>query len=122
MSAHSTEELQRIYEGRFAGRAEYRQAVWRVLIERVFQPLVRPTDSVLDLGCGYAEFINQVSCGQKFGMDLNPDAAKRLRPDVKCLLQDCSQAWPLPENSLEVVFTSNFFEHLESKEALGQTL
>ena len=30
--------------------------------------------------------------------------------------------WPLPDNSLDIVFTSNFFEHLPNKECLKQTL
>ena len=30
--------------------------------------------------------------------------------------------WPLPDGSLDVVFTSNFFEHLPDKPALGRTL
>jgi SAM-dependent methyltransferase len=38
------------------------------------------------------------------------------------LEQDCSAAWPLPENSLDAVFTSNFFEHLPGKQCLKQTL
>ena len=122
MSVHSPEDLQRIYEARFQARAQYRKAVWRVLIDEFFQPWIRPSDSVLDLGCGYGEFINQVQCGSKFAMDLNPDAPKRVDPGGKVLLQDCSQPWPLPDNSLDVVFTSNFFEHLPEKAALGRTL
>src|SRR5262249_39433524 len=35
---------------------------------------------------------------------------------------DCSAPWPLNQNSLDVVFTSNFFEHLPDKPALGRTL
>jgi SAM-dependent methyltransferase len=122
MSSHSPEDLQRIYESRFRESAEYRKAVWRVLIADFFQPYIQPADTVLDLGCGYGEFINQVTCKAKYAMDLNPDAPKRVSSDVKCLLQDCSTEWPFPDNALNVVFTSNFFEHLPNKEALGRTL
>jgi SAM-dependent methyltransferase len=55
-------------------------------------------------------------------MDLNPDSAARLKPDVKFLYQDCSQRWEIPDHSLDVVFTSNFFEHLPDKTSLGKTL
>lgn len=41
---------------------------------------------------------------------------------VRPLRQDCSQPWPLPENSLDLVFTSNFFEHLPDKDCLKRTL
>jgi SAM-dependent methyltransferase len=122
MTVHSPADLQRIYELRFRATSDYRAAVWRVLISQRFQRYLRPTDAVLDLGCGYGEFINQIRCGSKFAMDLNPDAPNRVAPDVKCLLQDCAAVWPLPDNSLDVVFTSNFFEHLPDKPALGRTL
>jgi SAM-dependent methyltransferase len=122
MTVHSPADLQRIYELRFRATSDYRAAVWRVLISQRFQRYLRPTDAVLDLGCGYGEFINQIRCGSKFAMDLNPDAPNRVAPDVECLLQDCAAVWPLPDNSLDVVFTSNFFEHLPDKPALGRTL
>src|SRR2546423_10381305 len=122
MSVHSPADLQRIYETRFGANAAYRQRIWQVLIGRFFQRYVRTDAAVLDLGCGYGEFINQIQCGSKFAMDLNPDAPGRLATQVKCLLQDCSTRWPLEDNSLDLVFTSNFFEHLPDKASLGRTL
>ncbi len=122
MNAPDSADLQRIYAARFQTNIEYRRAVWRVLISDFFQRLVQPSDSVLDLGSGYGEFISQIDCAQKWAMDLNPDAPKRVGPGVRCVLQDCSAPWGLPDNSLDVVFTSNFFEHLPDKGALGKTL
>jgi len=122
MSANAPADLQRIYEARFQANLDYRRAVWRVLIDDFFQQFVRPTDAVLDLGCGYGEFINQIHCGKRFAMDLNPDMPSRVEPGVQTLLQDCSTDWQLPDNSLDVIFTSNFFEHLPDKAALGRTL
>lgn len=67
---------------------------------------------VLDLGCGYGQFINHIQCGSKFGMDLNPSSASYLNPGVRLLQQDCLQEWDLDFQSLDVVFTGNFFEPL----------
>lgn len=122
MNANAPDDLQRIYEARFRANLDYRRAVWRVLIDDFFQRHVRPTDAVLDLGCGYGEFINQVRCAKKFAMDLNPDMPQRVDKGVQALLQDCSTPWQLPAESLDVVFTSNFFEHLPDKASLGRTL
>jgi len=119
---HSQSDLQRIYQQRFDGKLVYRKAVWRALIGDYFQSFVRPTDSVLDLGAGYGEFITQVTCEKKYAMDLNPDTQERVGTEVTCFLQDCSSTWPLSDNSLDIVFTSNFFEHLPDKQALGRTL
>ncbi len=121
MNSTST-EVQSIYSRRFAANLEYRQKVWRVLTAEFFQSLLKADGSVLDLGCGYGEFINQIAAREKYGMDLNPDSAGRLGPGIRFLKQDCSQPWPLPDNTLDAVFTSNFFEHLPDKIALGLTL
>ena len=107
---------------RFEGNAEYRRAVWGVLTAQFFSRWVRGTATVLDLGCGWGEFINQIPAARKFGMDLNPDSPGKLAKDVTFLEQDCSQPWALPDETLDVVFTSNFFEHLPNKESLGRTL
>jgi SAM-dependent methyltransferase len=56
------------------------------------------------------------------GMDLNPKTRENLSPEVRFLQQDCSMRWPLGDAELDVVFTSNFFEHLPNKTTLGRTL
>jgi SAM-dependent methyltransferase len=119
--AHSSAELLEFYRARFAGRSDYRRRVWAVLSE-FFSRWVSPEAHVLDLGCGWCEFINSVNCRTKFGMDLNPDARRFANPDVRILEQDCSMPWDVAAESLDVVFTSNFLEHLPSKAALQNTL
>jgi SAM-dependent methyltransferase len=116
------EELSAIYSRRFDENQEYRNAVWRIIIGRVFQGYAGPKDSVLDLGCGYGQFINQIQCGQKLAMDLNPRSASFLNPDVRFLQQDCSHRWDVDDASLDLVFTSNFFEHLPTKDSLSATV
>ena len=119
---HNEFDLSRIYAQRFAANLDYRKRVWRVLIDSFFQRYISRNAAVLDLGCGYGEFINQVQAGRKYAMDLNPDAPNYLSKDVEFIRQDCSQSWPVGAGSLDVVFTSNFFEHLPDKAALGRTL
>ena len=122
-SVKDPRELQAIYERRFKEeRVAYRVRLWRTLVASFFQPMIPPGAAVLDLGCGYGEFINHVRCGPRFAMDLNPKAAEHLDPAVKFLFQDCSLRWDLPDQSLDVGFTSNFFEHLPDKLALKLTL
>lgn len=116
------QDLAKIYLRRFVKTAAYRNRVWQVLTKDFFSRWVKAADSVLDLGCGYGEFINNIRAKAKFAMDLNPDAPTRLAADVKFLQQDCAEAWPLPGDSLDAVFTSNFFEHLPDKGALNRTL
>lgn len=118
---HSSEDLQAIYRTRFAGKAIYRQQLWNALSSYFLQWI--PTHgTVLDLGCGYCEFINSVQCDTKFAMDLNPDAFQYADSNVTVLSQDCSERWALEQGQLDAVFTSNFFEHLPNKAALESTL
>lgn len=119
---HSESELATIYDQRFKGRQDYRNRMWRVLVTDFLQTYVPFDGAVLDLGCGYGEFINNILCRTRFGMDMNPDTAKRLSADVQLLQQDCSIAWNLPEASLDVIFSSNFFEHLPNKQVLASIL
>jgi SAM-dependent methyltransferase len=126
MSEHSPVELQaeleQEYQRRFGDRADYRWKVWTLLTRDFFQRYVPEQGSVLELGCGWGEFINQIRAGRKFGMDLNPASRGRLAAGITFLHQDCSQRWPLDEGTLDTIFTSNFFEHLPDKASLGRTL
>lgn len=113
--------LQAQYALRFGGRTAYRGRVWQVLVS-YFNRWIPPDAAVLDVGCGWGEFINAVSARERFGMDLNPESADRLDPRVRFLQQDCSTSWPVGPSTLDVVFSSNFFEHLSDKESLFRTL
>lgn len=119
---HDGAELSAIYRHRFDGNASYRLGVWKILVEEVFQRWIRPDDCVLDLGAGQGEFINQIRATKRFAMDLNPETAGFLHSGVQFLEQDCSMPWTIAPESLDVVFTSNFFEHLPDKSALSRTL
>lgn len=119
---HSPDELRRLYEKRFAGQCEYRNSIWRVLVNNYFAKWIPEDAAVLDLGCGHCEFINNVRSQTRLGMDLNPDSAIYAAPGVRILMQNCSETWALSDDSLDVVFTSNFFEHLPTKHDLRDTL
>ena len=114
-------ELQRIYGARFAGKTDYRTQVWRVLAP-FFCQWFPGTGTVLDLGAGYCEFINNANAQVKYAMDLNPAVNGQAAADVTVLQQDCSAPWPLRTEELDAVFTSNFLEHLPDKAAVSVTL
>jgi SAM-dependent methyltransferase len=111
-----------IYEKRFSGLENYRNRVWKILIEEFFSKWIRSTDHILDLGCGYGEFINNTKCEVRHAMDLNPKTKSLLDKEIIFHQQDCSQSWEIGHNSLDLVFTSNFFEHLPNKESLDRTV
>jgi len=118
----SERNLTQIYENRFSGHENYRKRVWKILIHDFFSKWVKSTDHILDLGCGYGEFINHISCEVRHAMDLNPKTKSLLDKEIIFHQQDCSESWEIGHNSLDLVFTSNFFEHLPNKESLDRTM
>jgi SAM-dependent methyltransferase len=122
LSEYSPQELQQIYENRFRSKHAYRSQVWQILAVDFFSTWVKSGDTILDLGAGYCQFINHISAKKKYAMDLNPDATKEAAAEVDVIQQDCAELWPLPSSSLDVVFSSNFFEHLPTKRDLERTL
>jgi SAM-dependent methyltransferase len=110
-----SECLETIYANRFAGSEARRDQVWQVLTRDFFQRWVRPDAALLDLGAGYCEFVNNIRAARKYALDLNPACAAKAASGVVVLSQDVTRPWALPSDSLDVIFTSNFFEHLPSK-------
>jgi len=100
---------------------EYGTRVWKVLVP-FFARWYPQSGSILDLGAGYCEFINNADASVRYAMDLNPEIQKRAAPGVTVLQQDCSLSWPIPEEHLDAVFTSNFLEHLPDKNAVKTVL
>lgn len=109
-------DLKHLYDFRFseAGTAK-RRAVWRVLCESYFQKLIAPDATILDLACGYGEFINQIRAKRKFAVDLNQDSPARLNKDITFVPTSALDLSSLPQGEFDVVFTSNFLEHFHSK-------
>jgi SAM-dependent methyltransferase len=117
------QELAALYRQRFPDEELARKAaIWKVLCERYFQRYVESGDTVVDLACGYGEFINHISARRKIAIDLNPDAARYLAGEVQFELSPASSVGELLGGEADVVFTSNFLEHLPDKAALENLL
>ena len=112
------QDLSELYRRRFAGELERRRRIWEVLCRDFFDRFIAPDAVVLDLACGYGEFLNATRGARKIGVDLNPDARQYLQANIEFHNRSCADLEFLADESLDVVFESNFFEHLPSKEVL----
>lgn len=110
------------YRRRFEAEQADRMAVWRVLIDAWFGRYLVDVKAVLDLGCGWGSFVGQVDVPERYGIDLNPDVRARLDSGVELFTQSADTPWPLDDESLDLVFTSNFLEHLPSRDAITAAL
>jgi len=118
----SGDQLSRLYRERFTPRElRFKVEMWKIFCEEFFQRYIEPTDTVVDLGAGTCEFINAIECGDKLAVDLNPDIERNVH-DGKAVIAASNSMPQIPSRSVDVVFTSNFFEHLPNKVELVSTL
>jgi SAM-dependent methyltransferase len=104
--------LQTLYANRFGAESEQRQDLWQVLCRDFFQKWVDPAATVLDLGAGHCEFINNIRAARRVAVDLNPDVDRYAGPDVETFVGHIDRLEPVKDDSVDVVFVSNIFEHL----------
>ncbi len=116
--------LQQLYAARFP-EAERRARVvlWKTLCDSFFARYVTPQSTVLDMGAGYCDFINQIRASRRIAIDLNPETADAAQPDVEV------HSVALPEldsvveaESVDLAFASNVFEHLRNPDDLLRVL
>jgi SAM-dependent methyltransferase len=116
-------DLSAIYRKRFDHRdLDNKRVLWDVLVSDFFQKYVPTDGTVVDLGAGNCEFANAVRAGRRIAVDLNPDPAALAEDGVEVLTTRSDALDALDDASVDVVFTSNFFEHLPTKADLMTTL
>lgn len=117
------ERLDKLYRHRFedSDRAA-KDEVWRVLCEHFFSNYVNPSDTVLDVGAGYCEFINHIRAGRKIAVDANPELKAFAGPGVEAHERRAEQLDFLESGTVDVAFSSNFFEHLPDKATLTKVV
>lgn len=116
------QDVNKLYEKRFGGELRKRNELWKVLCESFFQRYVGEKDVVLDIGAGYCEFINNIKCGKKYAVDLNEDTKRAAAPDVSVFTHSSVDMPSLDSSSVDVVFMSNFIEHLKTRDDVLKTL
>lgn len=113
--------LQKIYQRRFEIEIEFRKKMWQVLCCNFFQKFIPLDAVVLEIAAGYCEFINNIKAKRKIALDLNPDVKKYAKEEVEVIQSSSIDMNKIKDNSCDVVFVSNFFEHL-TKEDIIKTI
>lgn len=123
MTQNESAVLQSLYQSRFDEAEQVaKERIWQVLCREFFSRYVRPEDTVVDIGAGYCEFINNIQCKSKVAVDMNPDVRLRAASDVRVINESCTAIASLPDASADCVFMSNFLEHLPDKGVVLDTL
>ena len=104
--------VQAIYRRRFTPDLAFRDEMWRILTAEFFQQFIPPDSTVLEVGAGYCEFINHIQAARKIAVDMNEDTFHYAR-DAEVIITSSTDLSAIPSKSVDIVFVSNFFEHLE---------
>lgn len=130
-SHHSEEGLGKehvIYGQRFSvAEDSVRRATWEVLVRDFFQPYVK-TDAVLvDLGAGDGNFIKNIKAKRRIAVDMGSHVQALKGEGIEVVqaqateLSKCMADMNLA-GAVDVVFMSNFLEHLPSKKIVLDVL
>lgn len=95
---------------------ERRKVLWSVLVEDYFSKFISTNSTVLELGAGYCDFINEVKAEKKIAIDQWSEMIKYADESVECIVGDITDLSGISNGSLDFVFASNIFEHISQDE------
>jgi SAM-dependent methyltransferase len=97
--------------------------LWKVLCDAFLARYVPTDGTVLDIGAGYCNFINNVRAVRRIAIDVNPETVRRAAPGVEVHLVPLERVGTvLDPESIDLVFASNVFEHLRGPDVLLEVL
>ena len=112
-------DVRNIYHRRFTPDLAFRKKMWEVLCRDFFQRFVKPDSTVLEIGAGYCEFINNIHAAHKIAVDINSDLPHHASSEVKAIVCSADKMVSVPDGSVDLVFASNFLEHLTRDEIVS---
>ena len=89
-----------------------REIVWKALWRYHFCRIVPADACVLDIGCGYGDFINHAVARRRIALDAWPGFSQYLDAGVEALVGDVTELARLADHAVDFAFASNLFEHL----------
>src|SRR5207245_830083 len=85
------------------------------------QAEVPTAGTVLELGAGYCDFINNIRAARKLAVDVSATVRQSVATGIEAHVGSCTRLAFATDESVDAVFASNLFEHLEVAE-LRETL
>lgn len=95
---------------------ERRKVLWSVLVEDYFSNFISTNSTVLELGAGYCDFINEVNAEKKIAIDQWPEMSKYADKSVECIIGDVTDLSDISDATIDFVFASNIFEHISQND------
>ncbi|MCX5712790.1 MAG: class I SAM-dependent methyltransferase [Candidatus Omnitrophica bacterium] len=115
--------IENLYSQRFnENELRCKNELWKILCQDYLKKYIPIDSAVLDLGAGYCEFINNIGCKSKIAVDINPDMRNHAASGVQAIIASCTDLKGVSDNSVDIVFSSEFFEHLKNTDELFAAL
>ncbi len=112
-----------IYLRRFCAQEEHlRGATWAILVKDFFQKYISPSDTVVDIGAGDGLFLKNIQAKRKIAVDISAHALELKNFGCEVLQVPATEISSLFPDQADVVFMSNFLEHLPTKRVLLEVL
>ena len=112
------------FENYFRARFLYdprRDLVWKEVCDFLQNKYIPEDTTILDLGAGYCNFINNIRGKTKYAVDSFRKFSEYAKPDVTTHVHTCTDLHFFATKFFDVVFASNLFEHLTRKD-LAETI
>jgi SAM-dependent methyltransferase len=123
-----------IYTKRFTSEEDrVRKATWKILVRDFFQRYIKPDSVVVDLGAGDGNFIRNIRAKRRIAVDLSPHvlllAGKNAdknglegKSRIEVIQAPATELSAHVTGVADVIFMSNFLEHLPTKQVLLDVL
>lgn len=116
------DEVQDLYRVRFdPAEKAAKDKLWKIICTHL-QRWFPENGTVLDLGAGYCEFINNIKAARKVAVDMNPDTVTCAGPDVQVINAPVVPLPSMQTGSIDAAFVSNLLEHLANKAQVMELL
>ena len=92
-----------------------RRAVWGAIARFVARD-AGEVGTLVELGPGYCDFLNQFPAKRKIGFDLNPEMKRFAVEGVELRIESALELPEIAPASVDLLFASNFLEHLDGEE------
>lgn len=111
------------YEATRYAYSSKRRIVWEEICRLLNNGRIAATDRVLELGCGYGDFIGNIKASSKTAIELAPTSSESALQygNIDLMVGDAATIMPtLADNSFDAVFCSNYFEHFTHDDISSQ--
>ena len=112
--------IEKLYTNRFDPEEQKKKIeMWKVLCDDFFSRYIPENATVLDPAAGYCEFINNITIkgsGKRIASDLNSEMPSHAADNVETHIASAASLDYLEDCSVDVIYISNFLEHIRTKE------